>query len=439
MPGYIPKGEKMRIIMALFCFICLSYGAFNEDDYLFEALDYEAQNQFEKARDLYLVLYEETKKLEYFKEAIVLSSSLNNPSATLDFANEYIAQGGEKDLTLRKVFLDCYLKLGLSERALEEAKSIAKSEPSPILDDILGSLLASRGEYKEALKYLNRAYNATKNPDIVQKIIVIEIAQSHEKEALRILNSHIESYGCTGSFCKFSIDVYARFAKVDKIEQFFEHIFNENPTIENARNLILIYAYQQKFKQASNIAAQFPFKGQILLDLYVAQKDYLNASLQAKYLYEENQNPYYLALEQIYAFESLENKHNMTKIHSIAEKLKTALNLMQTPDKDTPKDHRLNASLQNFQSSEVGFFLNFLGYLMIDYDIDIKEGVGHVKKALEISPLNPAYLDSLAWGYYKLKDCANAKETFGLIPQNDVKKEQELQEHKNLIDKCAIP
>ena len=221
MPGYMPKGEKMRIIMALFCFICLSYGAFNEDDYLFEALDYEAQNQFEKARDLYLVLYEETKKLEYFKEAIVLSSSLNNPSATLDFANEYIAQGGEKDLTLRKVFLDCYLKLGLSERALEEAKSIAKSEPSPILDDILGSLLASRGEYKEALKYLNRAYNATNNPDIVQKIIVIEIAQSHEKEALRILDSHIESYGCTGSFCKFSIDVYARFAKVDKIEQFF--------------------------------------------------------------------------------------------------------------------------------------------------------------------------------------------------------------------------
>lgn len=86
----------------------------------------------------------------------------------------------------------------------------------------------------------------------------------------------------------------------------------------------------------------------------------------------------------------------------------------------------------------MGFFLNFLGYLMIDYEINLVEGVGHIKKALEISPLNPAYLDSLAWGYYKLKDCVNAQKTFGLIPKEEVLKEPELKEHKALIDKCAV-
>ncbi|MDE7235258.1 MAG: ATP-dependent nuclease, partial [Helicobacter japonicus] len=96
-----------------------------------------------------------------------------------------------------------------------------------------------------------------------------------------------------------------------------------------------------------------PFRGQILLDLYVAQKDYHNASLQAKYLYEENHNPYFLALEQVYAFESLNNKQNLAKVRSIVKNLKNAITLMQTPDKNTPKSERLNTSLQNLQSGEM--------------------------------------------------------------------------------------
>lgn len=429
----------MRVFLILLCVLCFSYGAFNEDDALFEALDYEAQSQFDKARDMYLVLYEETHKLEYFKEAILLSSMLDNPQATLDFAYEYMAQGGEKDLALHKVFLDSYLKLGLSQRAIEEALFIAKSEQSPMLDDILGSLYANEGRYEEALVYLKRAYDETKSPDIVRKIITIELAQSHSKEALHMLDKHIEEYGCNGNFCKFSIEVYAKFAKTAQIELLLEQAFEQDPTIENARNLILIYTYQKKFKQASDIASQFPFKGQILLELYVAQQDYPNAAKQAKYLYEENHNPYFLALEQVYSFESLNNKQDKAQIQNIINNLKTALHLMQTPEKAVTKDSRLDASLENHQGSELGFFFNFLGYLMIDYELDVKEGLRHVKKALETQPLNPTYLDSLAWGYYKLKDCQGAKQTFSLIPEDNIQKEQELQTHKALIDKCSLP
>lgn len=422
--------------MAMMFLLCACYGAFDEDSYLLEALDYETQSRFDKARDMYLVLYEETHKLEYFKEAILLSSMLNNPAATLDFANEYILQGGEKDITLHKVFLDCYLKLGLSENAMQEAQIIAKSEDSPILDDILGSLYAAQGEYKKALSFLNKAYNETKSADILQKIVAIKLAQEQSAQALTLLDKHIEEYGCAGNFCKFSIDIYARFSDIGKMETLFKRLFEANPTIENAQNLIIIYTHQKKFKQASDIAAQFPFNNQILLELYAAQKDYANASLQAKYIYEENKNPYYLALEQIYAFESLNNKRDTAKIREIVKKLKQAIHLMQTPENSTPKDKRIDSALQSSQNAEMGFFLNFLGYLMIDYDMDIKEGVGHIKKALEIAPFNAAYLDSLAWGYYKLKDCQNAKQTFAQIPKDEIAKEQELQEHKVAIDKC---
>ena len=54
--------------------------------------------------------------------------------------------------------------------------------------------------------------------------------------------------------------------------------------------------------------------------------------------------------------------------------------------------------------------LNYLGYLLIDHDMDVKKGISLVKKALEKKPDNGYYLDSLAWGYYKLGDLKKAKE-----------------------------
>ena len=44
-----------------------------------------------------------------------------------------------------------------------------------------------------------------------------------------------------------------------------------------------------------------------------------------------------------------------------------------------------------------------MAYLLIDYELDINKGVALVKKALVQDPENIAYLDTLAWGEYKLK------------------------------------
>ncbi len=46
--------------------------------------------------------------------------------------------------------------------------------------------------------------------------------------------------------------------------------------------------------------------------------------------------------------------------------------------------------------------LNYLGYLYIDKNIDVGRGVKLVERALKLQPNNPAFIDSLGWGYYKL-------------------------------------
>jgi tetratricopeptide (TPR) repeat protein len=45
--------------------------------------------------------------------------------------------------------------------------------------------------------------------------------------------------------------------------------------------------------------------------------------------------------------------------------------------------------------------LNGLGYVLVDTDIDIIRGLRCCKKAVDLKPQNPAYLDSLGWAYYK--------------------------------------
>lgn len=46
--------------------------------------------------------------------------------------------------------------------------------------------------------------------------------------------------------------------------------------------------------------------------------------------------------------------------------------------------------------------LNYLGYMLADRGERVEEAVDYIKRALEIEPDNPSYLDSLGWAYYKL-------------------------------------
>ncbi len=45
--------------------------------------------------------------------------------------------------------------------------------------------------------------------------------------------------------------------------------------------------------------------------------------------------------------------------------------------------------------------LNYLGYMWADRDENLKEAEEFIRRALKITPNNPAYMDSLAWVYYR--------------------------------------
>jgi tetratricopeptide (TPR) repeat protein len=46
--------------------------------------------------------------------------------------------------------------------------------------------------------------------------------------------------------------------------------------------------------------------------------------------------------------------------------------------------------------------LNYLGYMLADKGIKLPEALKLIRKAVELEPMNGAYLDSLGWVYFKL-------------------------------------
>jgi len=54
--------------------------------------------------------------------------------------------------------------------------------------------------------------------------------------------------------------------------------------------------------------------------------------------------------------------------------------------------------------------LNYLGYMLADRGVRVEEGLGYIKKAVQLDPANGAYLDSLGWAYFKLGNYEVAEE-----------------------------
>ena len=53
--------------------------------------------------------------------------------------------------------------------------------------------------------------------------------------------------------------------------------------------------------------------------------------------------------------------------------------------------------------------LNGLGYVLVDTNMDLSRGLRCCKKAVDLRPQNPAYLDSLGWAYFKNGELLEAR------------------------------
>jgi len=63
--------------------------------------------------------------------------------------------------------------------------------------------------------------------------------------------------------------------------------------------------------------------------------------------------------------------------------------------------------------------LNYLGYMLADKNMRLPEALKMIRKAVEIEPMNGAYLDSLGWVYFKMGEYELAEENLRQAVQRD--------------------
>lgn len=409
-----------KILFVLFCILCL-WGEVNEDDMVNEALNAIELKQYAQARDLYLLLYEESGKIEYLRESILVSAYLNDPQGTINLILSFQKENKDYDLEIEKVLADSYLRLGDVKNSIITIEKIKTKENSPLVHEILGNLYYQSNRIEDALMELNKAYDESHSERSLEKLISIYSNTQNNERIGDLLNTHLEKYGCSQDLCKRSIEFYVKTKQISRVERLLKRIEEQSPTIQNATNLIAVYAYSKKYDEAIEVAKKYPLNRSILLELYVGKGDFAQASAQAKLIYDESKNPEMLILSEIYRFELIQKNPSKEDLKSMIANLKEGI-----------------AQLKKEEKAPQGLpeYLNFLGYLMIDYDLDIKGGMKYVQEALDQSPNSYEFLDSLAWGYYKLGDCQKAKELFSKIPQSKISELNELKDHQKTLLNC---
>jgi lipopolysaccharide biosynthesis regulator YciM len=181
-----------------------------------------------------------------------------------------------------------------------------------------------------------------------------------------------------------------------------------------AEAIVRIYSYQNDMVHLKQFLEEHHTDDALLLKLYVNAKEYGRASALAQLLYEENGDATYLGQSAIFAFEGAEDKTDPELIADVIDKLKQAVKGEEDP-----------------------LMLNYLGYLLIDNDVDPEAGIVYVEAALEQEPDSPFYLDSLAWGYYKLGRCEEADAVMTkVLKAMHGEEDKELEKHLKAISEC---
>ncbi|MDD2652173.1 MAG: hypothetical protein PHX44_03895 [Sulfurimonas sp.] len=418
--------SKVRACLALLFFVLFSGCAMhqpsepkgyeksfaNEDIYILTALYAEEMGDYESASKIFESLYKESDKMEYFYR------SLKNDMAAQQY--EKIIQKADalepkiKDAELKRFKVVALIRQNRLQRAKEFALKLIAGSKS--IDDYLlvSDICVKLKEYEEAFTHLERAYAIEHGEKIVSKMaILLYMNLDRKKDAIVQLETHSRIYGCSVDICNMLAGFYSNENDIDALETTYLRMYKLDGNSEIAKKIVQIYGYKRDYQKMREFLQESKSDNVLLLQLYIQEKAYKKAAAMAQELYEESGDTLFLGQSAIFEYEGSEDKNDKAMHKSVIAKLKEVIEIK--------KD---------------AMYLNYLGYLLIDHDVDVKKGIIYVQEALKIEPESAYYLDSLAWGYYKLQKCSEAAKIIKKVKTMDGADNEEVVKHVQMIEEC---
>jgi hypothetical protein len=388
--------------------------AFEEEDaYILFALRAQELKEFSSASSIFNTLYEKSNKKEYLYKSLQNDLAANKNADVIAKVDRY-TDGKIQDFKLIRLKIVALI----GDQKYEQARvlAIALVEKTKDANDyvLVSEVYVKQKKYDTALKYLESAYVKNYNEKILDRMsIILYVNLQKTTDAIAQLESHARIHGCSKVICTRLIGFYSNENNIEGLLSVYLRLYELEKSKEIAKKIVQIYIYQKDFIKLMGFLKSSASNDELLLEVYINAKNYKQASELAKKLYKETGDINYLGQSAIFGYESHKDKSDKKMQKSVVKKLKKVVEIEKRP-----------------------LYLNYLGYLLIDHSIDIKAGMAYVREALKIEPNSAYYLDSLAWGYYKLKKCKKAYKIISKVRKLEGGDDSEVVAHEKAIKKC---
>jgi len=372
-----------------------------EDDYIMKALVDEQSGDYKQASNIYKFLYNKTDKTVYFRKYLSMLYDLGKYSDVIKNANKFLKNRWDDEVFKIKIFAL------LQQKKLKQAENdlLTKfNKKSEFFYTMMAFILTKEHKYKEALEYAKSGYALNPSKKNLLNLSDVLVKNKRYNEAIAYLQTYLNEKGCDYDVCLSLAHIYEEVYDIPNLANIYEKLgrFDRKYYILSLN----YYIDEGDYKKAIQIVKKHNLSPEYLMYIYEETKDYKKAALVALNLYLKTKNIKYLLKYTIFIYKS-------------------------SPDKKTAKEviKKLEYIKKYIKSP---FVYNFLGYLLIDKNINLKKGLQYVQKAINLNPSNTDYIDSLAWGYYKLHRCKMAWDIIKTINSED----KTVLLHKKMIKRC---
>lgn len=389
-----------------------------ENQYIILALESENQRLYYDARELYIKLFEKTNNYEYLVKHLAISTQIKDYKIVKEYVSKYYINNIKQEEIILRLYTFALFKLGDQKEALLNAQKLTNLFQNDVNYELLGTIYLQQKDYLKAYELFEKAFVLNKSANTFLNLTNIQYFNlSQKEEAISKIEQYIKENGHDFNLSMQLLAFYEKEQKAEKIIPLLKEMYSEykknNEALMFSKTKILLIKYIAKDNvgMAINFLEENKEEDEILLNLYKITNQPSKAYTLLGNLYANSSNLEYLGQQAIIEFEMAEDKRKV--LNSVITKFEKVV-----------------------ENIDNHIYENYLAYILIDFNINVSKGVTLVKKALEQEPNNLAYIDTLAWGQYKLKNCKEANKQMKRVVDEIGLNDEEIKLHWEKIKEC---
>lgn len=412
-----------RIVLTLFILVSFGTAAgyakelmkISEDELIMRGLLYDEYKAYENSYQVYKKLYDDTgAEIYLFKEATSALMSRMHILESITRLKTWDKVNPDR-IEVRRLLIPLYLTIRQVKNATIEAEHLLEQSKKPMDLDLASNSFLYAGKFKRALELLSRVYETVPREEILLRMTdIMDEFTDERKKAIQLLETHRRMNIVSHDVYVKLLVLYQKEKDIDGILETYKALYMQDNDQEYLMKIIDAYVYKRDLDGAIVFLEKDQSRNDILYELYKTKKYFSKALALVDKLYNEDKNSKWIAEKGVLLFENAEDKNDKKMIEDVISHFEKAIDL----------------------GNDDSIYLNYYGYTLIDKEVNVKKGINVIENALIQQPDNMYYLDSLAWGYYKERDCDKAYKLMKRVVDEEGLEEPEIIEHWDAIRQC---